>query len=422
MFRFSKILVFSSLLLILISCDHLDRSKSASRAFASESLRKNDYSNSFIEFPKHNKYPLIPIRSDLGERILKNEKEAVDRSTKAIEITMDKRSQKGSSGRGDHSTSHGCYPAKVEIISSLAPELSAGITAPKNQGKIFKAAIRFSNSEPEKTKDAHAAGRGLALKIYLPEANYNSDEYLLDEWQKNLSEQDFLAGTAKQFMVKDIIDYSHLFMARARPLKKIPTALKNTKTLVNRGLKPRLRTKKSVPIIMEDRFWSSLPYAWGEHVAKFSFRPCHYVDKTALSFDHKEKRYQRKILNTFLQDQEICYEMVVQLRPNHLSSKNLDKYFPIENAKKFWPDGRSKKTERRGADRGKKIESIFQNIARIKIDKNSQPLDSEVCEKLVFNPWNGLKEHQPLSSLSRGRLSVYLKSKEIRYKQYKKGN
>jgi hypothetical protein len=41
------------------------------------------------------------------------------------------------------------------------------------------------------------------------------------------------------------------------------------------------------------------------------------------------------------------------------------------------------------------------------------------CECLAFNPWNGLKAHQPLGSLNRARWAVYNGSESVRKDIYK---
>ena len=41
-------------------------------------------------------------------------------------------------------------------------------------------------------------------------------------------------------------------------------------------------------------------------------------------------------------------------------------------------------------------------------------MDDRDCERLAFNPWNGLKAHQPLGSLSRARAAVYKASELAR--------
>jgi len=42
------------------------------------------------------------------------------------------------------------------------------------------------------------------------------------------------------------------------------------------------------------------------------------------------------------------------------------------------------------------------------------PEQKEVCEKLSFNPWNGLKAHRPLGEMNRARKVVYPLSQAAR--------
>ena len=42
------------------------------------------------------------------------------------------------------------------------------------------------------------------------------------------------------------------------------------------------------------------------------------------------------------------------------------------------------------------------------------PEHSGSCEKLVFNPWNSLVDHQPLGNLNRARKFIYRASEQFR--------
>jgi hypothetical protein len=56
----------------------------------------------------------------------------------------------------------------------------------------------------------------------------------------------------------------------------------------------------------------------------------------------------------------------------------------------------------------------FREVARVQIKRGSMAMSDRACEDLAFNPWNGLKAHQPLGSLNRARLSVYKRSEWVR--------
>lgn len=72
----------------------------------------------------------------------------------------------------------------------------------------------------------------------------------------------------------------------------------------------------------------------------------------------------------------------------------------------YWPE------EPRGATSG--LSAEFREVARLTIEAGAPRIEDEDCEKLAFNPWSGLKAHQPLGSLNRARWAVYRESKSFR--------
>lgn len=351
-------------------------------------------------------YPYYSLRPDLGERLLEGEEAAVNSSAKAIEGLIRKRAdEKNMVGRGDHSTSHGCYPVSLKINSTLPSEFSSGLTSKENLGKIFSGVARLSNAEAPNSPDRFSASLGFAMKVYLPSESYTDGDFLLGEENPRLREQDLLSGTSRTFMVPNILEYAWIFERRVNPnaLDFAQLALKHPNVITDRGIKPRLRKQEEAPVYMEKRFWGSLPYSWGDRVVKYSFIPCHTFDRSKSKFNFKSKDYQKTLIQSHLREQALCYDLALQMRPlpnADLGPSELDKLYPVEDATVFWP-------------------SPFVTVARVIIEKNARPLPPAACEQIVFNPWNGLKDHQPLGSLSRGRLAVYKKSKNVRYRIYR---
>ena len=383
-----------------------DKSSSLSSSSSQNQEKQEDQGNSLLA-----NYPLYPLREDLGEFLLKGEKESVERSIESIEFLMRKRfKKKNIKGRGDHMTSHGCYPASFEILPQLPEEYSQGIARLENQESRFSSIVRFSNSEDINVPDKLSASLGLATKIFLQQ-NHKKDEYLFPEDPESAEQQDFLMGTSRVFLSRDINEYVDVFEARGKG--NIPYIIFfHFKAFWKRFISPRLRiTHKSKPLLLEKRFWSPAPFAWGNRPAKVSLMPCHSFhlsevidekDKNAKRAFFKNPHYQKVALNKTLKKQDLCYDFVVQLKPlssGKRTEKTINKKYPIENAKVFWPETKH---------------SPFVKVARIHINKGTQPISKEICDKLRFNPWHGLKAHQPLSSLNRARLAVYRKSAEVR--------
>lgn len=378
-------------------------------------------------------YPHYPIRADLGEVLQPEEKQDVEKSINAVTKEILKRvKEKNVVGRGDHTTSHGCYPARVEVRRDLdSADLGAGLARPEFQGAVFQGLVRLSNADTPDVHDLRASSMGLALKIYLMSSSagqgLQDSDFLLGNENPGLREQDFLAGVHDQFMVKNIHDYAWIFEKRT----ETPTAsdvvhlIWNHPSVITRGVKPYLNTNETAPIIFQKRFFSLLPYGWGSRAAKFSFKPCSTVPVEGPHEKASEARYQQDLIAKYLNGADICYKLVVQTRPASLagvspaqSKKEIDRLFPIEDAREFWPESAENKAS--VAVKGRKLPVFepYREVATITIAKGTSPIAAEACEKTVYNPWNGLKDHQPLGNLSRARFSVYKQSKNTRYHLY----
>jgi hypothetical protein len=391
-------------------------------------------------------YPLIPLRRDLGEFLIDDEQTYVQQALVSVERVIairmaDKEIQATRVGagnhRGDHGTPHGCYPAEFTIQPKDASGKAAvGIADVRNHGVRFPSIVRFSNSETTDVNDLRSASIGLALKVNLEQASYSDANFLLGDSRRGVREQDFLTGTNKTFLAKDIKDYSWLFEKRVNPsiVDIGEVILTHPKVFFDRQIAPRFRGKGSAPLLLEKEFFGVLPYAWGDQSVKFKFIPCHDFDVGKFPFDHKDPRYQIKLVSQFLTMSEACYRMVVQVRPERVGDQGpgaggigppadpratlLEKAFPIEDASVYWPDATA--PERIRTSQGVVMVSAdFQEVATIRITRGTKALDDQACERLAYSPWNGLKEHQPLGSLSRARLVVYRKSELVRREIYR---
>ena len=412
----------ASLLLLLIywSFSASVASFSSPFAFAETPKESSTSQNQDISFLET--YPLYPLREDLGEFLVKDEKESVESSIKSVEFFIKRRfKEEGIKGRGDHMKAHACYPSSFEILSQLPEEYSQGITRPVNQGTRFSSIVRFSNSENTKVPDKLSASLGFATKVFLLQ-KHTKDEYLFPEDPESEEQQDFLMGSSHVFFSKDIKEYSKLFKARGEGglLNTLSIAFRYPKVLWKRKIQPRLRSHNKMPLFLEKRFWSSTPYAWGNRASKYTLIPCHSFQRSQVTGKGKKNAkaffanpsYQTVALEETLKNQDICYDFAVQLRPlpsEGMTEKQINKKYPIESLNVFWPE-----KEKGGTP--------FVKVAQIRVSKGTQPISQEICNKLRFNPWSGLKTHQPLSNLNRSRLVVYKKSAEIRRKLHQVGS
>jgi hypothetical protein len=391
-------------------------------------------------------YPPIPLRTDLGEFLIEGEKVYVQQAIVSVEKVIkfrredpDIRSTRIGAGnhRGDHGTPHGCFPAEFTVQpQDPQGKAAGGIADKRNHGKIWPATVRFSNSETTDVQDLRSASIGLALKIDLGRAGYAEADFLPGTQPPGVMEQDFLTGTSRTFLSPDIKDYSWLFEKRVDPgiVDFAQMILIHPKVLYDRAIAPKFRGKSAAPLLLQKEFSGVLPYAWDTGAVKFKFIPCHAFDPEKFPFDHKDPRYQMKLIAQFLAAAEACYRMRVQVRPHRLPdqsagesataaptdprSNSLEKLFPVEDATVYWPDGDAAAELRTGSG-AVRVSSDFQDVGTIRIKQGTAPLPDQACEGLAYNPWHGLKAHQPLGSLSRARLVVYRHSERVRREIYR---
>lgn len=356
------------------------------------------------------RYPVVDLRADLGESLMPDEEALVRRSMDAVEEVIRQRARDKSIGRGDHAKALGCYRAGFTVSPRdvVRAEDRVGIARPENLGRTFEAVIRLSNSEPKDVSDLRSATTGLAVKVTLDPAVHAGDDRLLGE-----GIQDFVAGGLDRFVSRSIVDYADLFELRIHPYRNVlKIRSRHPEAFSVFGTGPLLRSvslsSSAAPLVLEKRFSSLLPYAWGSAAVKFRFEPCHAFDRSAASFNRFDAGYQGKVLADFLRSNDVCYLMKVQPRPRAGSEDErrlIASAFPIEDATVLWPEP-GPQTPAPSAE--------FREVARVTIKSGTPPMADDACERLAFNPWNGLKAHQPLGSLNRARLAVYKRSESVR--------
>jgi hypothetical protein len=145
---------------------------------------------------------------------------------------------------------------------------------------------------------------------------------------------------------------------------------------------------------LDSRYFSASPFLFGKDtVAKFAVKPRDPANTPVPS--NPSRDYLREALKKSLDintGKPAVFDFQVQIR----TSDSL----PIEDASAEW----------------KEEVAPFQNVAIITIDKQDfdNPLRITECEHLVFTPWHGLVEHQPLGGINRLRLGVYTASSQHR--------
>lgn len=301
--------------------------------------------------------------------------------------------------RGVHPKDHGCVKAHFTVNPDIPETYRAGVFA--KPGKIYEAWIRFSNASGTVTPDVGAKGangRGMAIKLM----GIEGDTLLGEQGAKT---QDFLLINQPMFAFPNVSEYkaaNQILLDNNEDLSKYfapPLSDERKKTaVIVQGI---AKTQLANPL--DAQYFSASPFLFGkDKVAKFSAKPRDPANPS-LTPTNPSDNYLRMAMKKsldFASGQPAVFDFQVQLRPNG-TEDDLRKSYPIEDASAKWEETPA---------------APFRNVAVISINRQNfdYPLQVTECEHLVFTPWHGLAEHQPLGGINRLRLQVYIASSQHR--------
>jgi hypothetical protein len=152
---------------------------------------------------------------------------------------------------------------------------------------------------------------------------------------------------------------------------------------------------------LDGPYFSASPFLYGKgHAAKFSVTRRDPENRPIDDFPSDNTLRQAMKHSLSLTDgKPVIYDFSVQLRPDGLSPG--DAAFPIEDAAFEWKETAA---------------AAYRKVATLTISQQDfdNPLRITECEHLVFTPWHGLTEHQPLGGINRLRRAVYIASSRYR--------
>lgn len=390
---------------------------------------------------------------DLGaafETVPEDEADNIDETAEIGVSLQDKRAlgdktQLGKLLRGVHPKSHGCLKAEFTIRDDIEEQYRVGLFA--SPGKIYKTWIRFSNASVLREDDLKAndkgerqnGSRGMAIKVM----DVDGEMLSQDDGRNN---QDFLMINTPMFAFANVRDYLRLERILARDtlgadpkayfipavlaqlgepkegepaeitgkrnfLRDIVTKDPLLNNLSNEDLKGTFASAKVAALIsskvvrnpLQVQYFGAAPFLFGAGQAmKFSVAPCVSTEQPPfeeITPDNPSKDYLREALAQSVNcGEDICFNFMIQTRS--VDTDNLN----IEDTTTTWP----------GEETG------YTNVATIiiKVPQTPQANDElEHCEKLAFNPWHSLIDHQPLGGINRLRRKVYFKSAQHRQAQ-----
>jgi len=273
--------------------------------------------------------------------------------------------------------------------------LAQGIFA--NGTASYPLFIRFSNGagrgfttdNNNNKSDSSLDTRGMAIKLFqvpgtkLVEPNAETQDFLMTvspmSFLRNyeLSEGFFAA-------VQGGLVQEGLFLAQ-HP--------RTAGLLVKFGLDGRIAD------LLQPAYWSQAPYQFGDKQAKFKATPVYCNSRQARdprsffsTVSNSDFNYLRERLVQDLQSEYACFNFSVQFYSN-------EKDTPIDDTTVLW-------------------NTPFYNVGTIVIPMQTfgTPGQEKLCRQMAFNPWNSVKEHQPLGFVGRLRQVVYTKTQAQRHK------
>ena len=289
-----------------------------------------------------------------------------------------------------HAKSHGIVKASLEVLRDLPPELAQGLFA---EPKTYEALLRFSTNPGDMLADSVSSPRGLAVKVL------GAPGESLDAAPSET--QDFVCITTDVFPVPDPASFLKQMKQFDRGLnisEGVKHVISATARVTNEALQavhihvPPL-DGVGYPAVhpLSETFTTAAPLRFGRHVAKIAFVPASeglkslQGERIDLGAGYNPLR---DAIRTFFSMDTAIWEVQAQLALED------EEHFAIEKADVRWP------TEA----------SPWRTVARLTARPQESYSDSRqtyVDERVVFNPWQALKAHQPLGGIMRSRKLAY---------------
>ncbi len=290
------------------------------------------------------------------------------------------------------SAANACVKADVTVNAFLSPRLNVGVFAgTPGVEKKYKAWVRFANARDTPGDDRTPDFRSMAIKLIgvrgernaLPTDEGNTQDLLFN------GHDAFFAGDPKQ-----LLDF-HSACGKAGGCDGLKNPFVDWHYITHpRGAYNLWKGDKVYPTLQSVAWSSVTPFALGDSQVKYAATPC---DQQAQyggpggSFYYLQQRLQARLDPA--NNNHVCFDLQVQLR-------NDPPHQPIDNALVRW----------RGAVTG------WQKVARIDIYPQgfTSPAQQQFCERLAFNPYQGLKVHAPLGGINRARGAVLSAAQDVR--------
>lgn len=299
--------------------------------------------------------------------------------------------------RDAHAKSHGFLKGEL-IVPELPDHLRQGLFA---RPATYPMAIRLSSAPGDIHSDTIPAPRGMAIKV----VGVEGDRLLPQDNGRN---QDFLLVNIPVLSFGTIGKYRQL-VGLLETNAQNPAFLQRAMAGVARGVEAAIEAFGVEPgatlrglarendHLLGEIYHSMAAIRFGDYIAKISAAPLSENVQALMGKDvgTVTDSTMRDLVVEHFREQGAKYQLRAQL------CTDLEK-MPVEDAAVLWP----------------KDLSPHQVIATLRIppqDAYSPARRVYGDDVLSFNPWHGIREHQPLGSIMRVRIAAYERSTRYRH-------
>jgi len=285
------------------------------------------------------------------------------------------RAASGPVRRFNQTRTTGCVRAELTVPEGLPADLRVGLFATPGS---FQGHIRFANATSESDREQDI--RGMSIKLTgVPGMNLMPGSTECDFVL--FSHPVMLAGTARDFL-------ELLKANEARGLKRITYFATHPRSAaIGAAAEAHHTCHLDIP------YFSATPYRFGAGKAvKYIVRPT--SARRSEKPRHLTDSYLLDNMRTHLSQGDATFDFCVQFQTDA-------EKMPIEDAMVEWEEK----------------DSPYRPVATIRIPQQAFESADQMAlgEKIAFNPWNALPEHQPLGGMNRARKMIYTELAKLRH-------
>ncbi len=272
----------------------------------------------------------------------------------------------GTMRRFNQARAAGCVDAEFTVLD-LAPSSRVGLFA---EARTYPARIRFASATSE--SDSEQDIRGMSIQVSGVEGN---------NLTPGATTQDFVLFSHPVMLAPTARDFFELLKANeAGGAERVAYFLAHPRSAaIAAAAQQHHLSHLDIP------YFSATPYRFGPgRAVKYRVRPT--SQRLSAKPPSWTPTYLTDALRDHLRQVEASFDVFVQFQLDPARQ-------PIEDATVEW----------------REEDTPYQLVARIRIPVQRIEGGDRVaaCERLRFNPWHSLPEHQPLGSLNRVRREVY---------------